>query len=617
MSANGTTNQDSTSVHQERRWAGVLVVFVVAALVTIPGLGLKDFCTRGEPREALVAQAMISSGSWILPSVYNGDIPSKPPLTHWLMVSAASITGELNEFSARLPSALISAAFLAFFYALLRRWSWLDGDVDSGSGGVSEPAAQRLRQRHALLAVIFLATSSEWFRAAESSRVDMVHAALFAAGLLTFFIWCEQNFRWSIGALCSLLFAGAMLSKGPVGIVLPALIALAYLRLRSYKFSAVILRVLQIFVPALVIGSSWYFFASRSGGETFYAKFYDENIARFLGTMEDPPHQHTIFYLFGVSLLGLLPWAIVAVPTLARVAAALLGAEYNRAALRRHLTVDLPGWWRRQPRFVQFSLLSTLVVLLFYSIPSTKRGVYLLPLYPFVSAWLAAIALRWWQRSPEAARHLRTAVAAGFVLLWFAAMIIAAKLPSIVGVRPDRADPAPFPVIVVGEIFRDMPLISMLLFVAPVVLALLILIYTFRKRWLEGSLWYITALYALTLISLNVSLLPVVSRALSAKRFAAEIAPAVAGADLSSFQNEFYGLSFYLNQRINALRAPEGGGPARNAWPARAFVVLYEHRLDSFYRDNGGQGLWTLLSRSPNAIDKAGKHVVLIERKET
>ena len=61
------------------------MVGALAFLLLIPWLGLKDFSTRGEAREALVAQAMVQSGNWILPSAYNGAIPSKPPLLHWLI----------------------------------------------------------------------------------------------------------------------------------------------------------------------------------------------------------------------------------------------------------------------------------------------------------------------------------------------------------------------------------------------------------------------------------------------------------------------------------------------------------------------------------------------------
>ena len=83
----------------------IYLVLLVAFLVTVPGMAGREFSTRGEPREALVAQAMISTGDWILPSGYGGSVPSKPPLTHWIMALASLPGGEVTEFTARFPSA--------------------------------------------------------------------------------------------------------------------------------------------------------------------------------------------------------------------------------------------------------------------------------------------------------------------------------------------------------------------------------------------------------------------------------------------------------------------------------------------------------------------------------
>ena len=91
-------------------------VILYQTLLTIPWLGLKPFYSRGEPREALVAQAMINSGDWILPQRYGDDIATKPPMTHWLMAAAAQPLGEMREAAARLPSALGGVIVIAAFF---------------------------------------------------------------------------------------------------------------------------------------------------------------------------------------------------------------------------------------------------------------------------------------------------------------------------------------------------------------------------------------------------------------------------------------------------------------------------------------------------------------------
>ena len=55
------------------------MVLSMAVLTLIPFLGLNEFSTKGEPREAVVAMSMLQQHNWILP-VNNGfDIPYKPP----------------------------------------------------------------------------------------------------------------------------------------------------------------------------------------------------------------------------------------------------------------------------------------------------------------------------------------------------------------------------------------------------------------------------------------------------------------------------------------------------------------------------------------------------------
>ena len=70
-------------------------------------LGHSHFHTRGEPREALVAQAMIADGNWTLPITNGTDIAYKPPLFHWAIATISSLTGKVTESTSRMPSAII------------------------------------------------------------------------------------------------------------------------------------------------------------------------------------------------------------------------------------------------------------------------------------------------------------------------------------------------------------------------------------------------------------------------------------------------------------------------------------------------------------------------------
>jgi len=52
--------------------SNIITIILISALTLIPFIGLTDFNTKGEPREAIVAFTMLDTNNWILPQ-NNGD----------------------------------------------------------------------------------------------------------------------------------------------------------------------------------------------------------------------------------------------------------------------------------------------------------------------------------------------------------------------------------------------------------------------------------------------------------------------------------------------------------------------------------------------------------------
>lgn len=65
----------------------VTMVIIICIISVLPWIGLGDFSTKGEPREASVAISMLESGNWVLPQVYANEFAYKPPMAHWLMAA--------------------------------------------------------------------------------------------------------------------------------------------------------------------------------------------------------------------------------------------------------------------------------------------------------------------------------------------------------------------------------------------------------------------------------------------------------------------------------------------------------------------------------------------------
>lgn len=549
----------------------ILICFNFVALLAV--VSNKPFSTRGEPREALVAQAMLVSGNYVLAEGYGGAVPSKPPFLQWTIVGAAKLLGGLDEFSARLPSAAGAFLFsLVFFVFLVRR---------------AEPGT-------ALASCLLLLTSIEWFRASLACRVDMLLAVFFGLALLSLFAWEERQLkRYPWGALLCLV--AATLAKGPVGVVLPLAIFGLHLLFQGYSFKRALLACISLGMPALVLAGVWYVLAFAERGEAFWAKVYYENFARFSSTMDDEPHKHSGAYLLGTLLLGFMPWTLLLLPFVwvmrERVVASL-----------RHPIATL----RSAPALVRFSTLVVLLVFGFFLIPSSKRSVYLLPAYPFL-CFLSASGLEALLKvaNDQLERAAKMLAALFLALLVVGISALSTQMltgPSALAWFGSQGDVA-FIAQALG-IDANTPWSTMLALCVPPGIAAVVLVSLQRNQM------QMVSVVALALIPLSIFVVSdnvMVSRyaeALSPKEFAMEVKRVVpAQARVTSFSNEFYGLSFY--SQISIKRAEQFV-----PMPGE-FVLAYDQDV-SMLRAKFPQRTFSPMLRSAKPIVKPGRHIVLL-----
>ena len=67
------------------------LLLVVCVFVMLPFLGLADFNTKGEPREAVVTYSILDIGNWILPTNNGGEMPYKPPFFYDILCQGYNI----------------------------------------------------------------------------------------------------------------------------------------------------------------------------------------------------------------------------------------------------------------------------------------------------------------------------------------------------------------------------------------------------------------------------------------------------------------------------------------------------------------------------------------------
>lgn len=348
-----------------------MVSLAVYVLVSAP----IPFYDKGEPREAIVVRALVEGHGIALPRPDGIDLPAKPPGFHWLAALALAAGVRPEELAIRTPSIVLGAFGVG-----------MTAGVTAAACGTSA----------GLLAGLVLGSSLEWSRSATHARVDMTLAVLLVGATLAWAAGLRERRVWLV-RLGWLLATGAVLTKGPVGVVLPALIVTADALLR--RDGRALARLLDPAGMALfVLGwGGWFLAAWSAGGRAFIERHVMiENLRRFTGR-GDVQHRHGALYYLPVLAGAFAPWTLALPAAIAR--------------LRRGMT-DAD----------RLALVWILVVLVFYSLAAGKRSVYLLPLFPPLALLTGTGLADALGRTPS--RAVRVVLVVGAALFGAAALAI-------------------------------------------------------------------------------------------------------------------------------------------------------------------------------------------------
>ena len=292
-----------------------------------------------EPRYASIGREMAKSGDWVTPRLNGSPWYEKPPLLYW-MTAVATKLGLHDEWAARLPVALLSLAFLVFFYSILER---------------------EFSDRVAMMATAILGTSAGWIAYSYSAVTDLPAAAFFNAAMLTalFDTRRRQAAGWIAGALLGL----AILAKAFLPVVL---FAPVWLIARGKR--------LAIIAGAFLVAAPWHLLVSLRNGSAFWNVYlWQQQISRL--SSSSLQHVQPFWFYVPVLLLGMFPWT----PLFALMA---------RGRTYRDVRVSSLVIWLA-------------LALVFLSISVNKLPGYLVPLLPALAIVFAAAVdqaplKEWW-----------------------------------------------------------------------------------------------------------------------------------------------------------------------------------------------------------------------------
>lgn len=518
-------------------------IIAVALFATLPPL---PFFTRGDAREGQVIADIVQHGRWVLPLRNGTEIPSKPPLFHWIGALISLLFGLRIEIAARTGSLLAMLVALVTVYRVFRRHSTMTT---------------------ATLAIATLVTAFEWYRSSTSARVDMVFASAAIVTTLALFSLVERYRETRniprapyFGAIAGTI--AAVLAKGPAGLVLPWLTAGIY-AVMALGWKQLPWRAVALALACAVAGSAvWYYLAWRQSGHAFLeVQLMRENVARLAGLPAyDTGHKSPWYSVVLLLAAGYLPWSIF-MP--------LCGA---------HLWQE-----RRMIRFdplAKLSLIWTAVYLVVFAVASSKRTVYLLPAYPAVAYLLAASlsdVLTPERTLPRFAILTRRLLVVLAIIL--ATAITTATLVARSGVVPilaerflkRAADRDAFELIATQ--LSTHPLHSLVLFMAAAMpltcLALL------ADRTLRVQILYVSAALFTFCTLVAMLVLPAYARFASPREFAAFLQQRTADSTpITQFETEYYALNFYLGRSVPIVTKSSTS-------PISAFVVYEKAKQSS------------------------------------
>lgn len=408
------------------KWLHIAAIVIIAGTIFFTSLGKARLWDRDEPRNAGCAVEMMERGDLVVP-MFNDELRhQKPALLYWLMITAYSVFG-VNEFAARFWSATLAIGSVLLTYGIARRL--FGGSV-------------------AILAALALTSNIMFCVAARAATPDSTLIFFSTLGIFWYVIgtiapsgdsstfklkheghWFPQNY-WYVLAM-NVSFALAVLTKGPIGIIIPTAIIGMFLLLQrlpgnsdsvasdhstSGKVTALFVWLLKLINPihflqtcwymrpltalgtVLLVAAPWYVLVGiQTDGQFTQLFFLNENFARATTVMEN--HSGSWLYYPATIAVGFFPWSIFLAPTILATDQHLSHQTAHNAAIK-------------------FLVCWVVVQVGLFSLAETKLPSYITPCYPAL-AMLTSFCLVNWLPANVTGRNWQVAASATFIAAGF------------------------------------------------------------------------------------------------------------------------------------------------------------------------------------------------------
>lgn len=345
-----------------------------------------------ESNYVLSAITMLKHNSWISPMIYDQVWYDKPPLTYWALMISYKLFG-ISDFTSRIPNTLIAGGSVALMYHLVYR-------------------IKESKHIAVMSALLLFSALQFWY----ISHAVITDGFLFFFSLAIFgysYLGFAKNDKYSIVKAYGAA-ALAVVTKGPVGIVLPGLILLLFIAIRWFtkkdnddysldKDIKLLFNPFGIFL-FIILASPWYIAMYSIHGQEFISGFLGlHNMERAL--VSEHPKFNVWYYYLIIVPLALLPWTPAVI--------------YRLKSIK----------WKND--FYLIGAIWFIIIVLFYSLVATKYITYTLPAIIPCIIWSAEAITSSFNNKANSFKYIVTIPLGIYTVLFVTASIATPELNPI------------------------------------------------------------------------------------------------------------------------------------------------------------------------------------------
>lgn len=343
---------------------GTKQIFIALALIGLLYFGLASSSSlfdRDEPRFCRATAEMLETGNWLYPT-FNYELrPDKPILIYWLMAVPMKLFGQY-AFACRLVSVLALCVNCLLTYVLGKRL---------------------FNARVGFAAMLILPTTISMIPVSIAATADSVLVAFMLATLVLYF-QPDEKLSFSKTVFLGLVIGGALLEKGPVGL-LPILVIVTYHIVAKFRKIQTETHFLKLII-AILIGCGLFLAWAIPANTATDGEFLRLGIGKHVvGRSVKPMEGHggdfliSLPFYFVVVAFGTFPWNLFLLSSLAYL--------FKRSDNDKKQRTLLVSW------IVPIFVLMTLV--------ATKLPHYIIFIWPAIAIAIACVFEKLWTNDPD------------------------------------------------------------------------------------------------------------------------------------------------------------------------------------------------------------------------